>query len=328
MMTTRQLAVSCALALAAAACSSSGGGQDGDGDSDDGLDIDVADETGGLHATTEVDGEEIAIDATIETMPGEAPDGTPGDQEFLILTVRGAEDPPYAEWKLGILTDDLTGRYGGIAFGDQSIADGGQFSELAASKVGAVLTEVSRRAAVDLAAERVSDDLRLHLFATSDVGPYLQALPTISGGFDAVCGDGVCSVDETDANCPEDCGCAAEEDTCGGVAPFGCYCNEDCDETGDCCVDACQTCGAGCPPCGEDVPCDSSCTNVTNACNGTSDCPGGEDEAHCNSGACRAGQLACDDGTCIELYQFCDEVSDCAGGEDELCECAFCEPAG
>lgn len=327
MMTTRQLALYFALALAAAACGTSVGGQDGDGDGD-GLDIDMADETGGLHATTEVDGEEIDIEATVETVPGDGTDDQPGYQEYLILTVRGAEDPPYAEWKLGILSDGLTGKYAGVGFGDQSIASSAEFAELAASKVGTVLTEVSRRAAVELEAEAVSDDLRLHLVSVSDVGPYLQALPTIIGGLDPVCGDGSCSVDETDENCPEDCGCAAEEDTCGGVAPFGCYCNQDCDDTGDCCVDACQTCGAGCPPCGEVGPCEGSCTDITNACNGTVECAGGEDEARCNGGACRPGQLACDDGTCIEFYQFCDETSDCAGGEDEVCECAFCDPGG
>lgn len=321
-MTTRHLTVSLALSLAAAACGSSSATLD----PSDGLDIAV-DDTGGLHATTEVDGEEIDIDTTIETDPGEASD-QPGYGDFLIVTVRGAEDPPYAEWKLGVLTDGLTGKYAGVPFGDPSTTVGSAFADLAAGKVGTVLTEVSRRAASELAADTLSDDVRLSVVAVADMGPYLQALPTIVGGLDVVCGDGVCSVDETDENCPEDCGCAAEEDTCGGVAPFGCYCDADCAETGDCCIDACQTCGAGCPPCGEALPCDGSCTDVSNACNGTVECPSGEDEAQCNSGACRAGQLACTDGTCIEFYQFCDGTNDCAAGEDETCECAFCDPAG
>jgi len=323
MTTRRQLTVSFALSLAAVACGSSGG-QDDDGE---GLDIVVADETDGLRATTTVDGEEIDIEVTIETEPNEAPD-EPAYQDFLILTVRGAEDPPYSEWRLGILSDALTGKYAGVAFGGQTTSRSAAFADLSSSNVGTVLSEVSARAAVVLAADELSDELRLHMVSVSDVGPYLQALPTILSGVDVVCGDGLCSVDETDENCPEDCGCAAEEDNCGGVAPFGCYCNQDCDETGDCCVDACQTCGAGCQPCGEDVPCDGSCINVSNACNGTVECASGEDEAHCSSGACRAGQLACADGTCIEFYQFCDEVDDCAGGEDEVCQCAFCDPAG
>jgi vibriolysin len=59
------------------------------------------------------------------------------------------------------------------------------------------------------------------------------------------CGDGVCGgfgIDETDASCPRDCGCSAPGDSCGTVAPFGCWCDADCAESGDCCadVDVCQ----------------------------------------------------------------------------------------
>lgn len=52
-----------------------------------------------------------------------------------------------------------------------------------------------------------------------------------------MCGDGVCSEGETDANCGKDCGCGAAN-ACGTVAPFGCYCNETCEANGDCCADA------------------------------------------------------------------------------------------
>ncbi|HEY8141178.1 MAG TPA: family 43 glycosylhydrolase [Kofleriaceae bacterium] len=55
-----------------------------------------------------------------------------------------------------------------------------------------------------------------------------------------VCGDGFCDTDETDTSCGVDCGCAAsscEE----AVAPFGCRCDADCFENGDCCDDA-ETC--------------------------------------------------------------------------------------
>jgi hypothetical protein len=55
------------------------------------------------------------------------------------------------------------------------------------------------------------------------------------GGDDPVCGDGECTDGETDATCGQDCGCAA--DSCGSVAPFGCYCDATCSETGDCCAD-------------------------------------------------------------------------------------------
>jgi vibriolysin len=49
------------------------------------------------------------------------------------------------------------------------------------------------------------------------------------------CGDHLCDGDETDENCPEDCGCAAL--SCGTVAPFGCFCDDGCDDVGDCCAD-------------------------------------------------------------------------------------------
>jgi Zn-dependent metalloprotease len=54
------------------------------------------------------------------------------------------------------------------------------------------------------------------------------------------CGDGMCTGDETDATCAADCGCAASQ--CSQVAPFGCYCDGECSQRGDCCSDA-GTCG-------------------------------------------------------------------------------------
>jgi hypothetical protein len=57
-----------------------------------------------------------------------------------------------------------------------------------------------------------------------------------------ICGDAVCSEDETDANCPGDCGCSA--DLCSDeVAPYGCHCDSLCADKGDCCVDV-DTCEA------------------------------------------------------------------------------------
>jgi len=51
------------------------------------------------------------------------------------------------------------------------------------------------------------------------------------------CGDGVCSDDENDENCGQDCGCAAPGDTCGSVGPYGCFCDGVCHEREDCCAD-------------------------------------------------------------------------------------------
>jgi hypothetical protein len=64
------------------------------------------------------------------------------------------------------------------------------------------------------------------------------------GGQDAGglgCGNGACDGDETDATCPGDCGCAAGSCT---LAPYGCYCDPSCTQSGDCCADACSACGS------------------------------------------------------------------------------------
>jgi len=52
------------------------------------------------------------------------------------------------------------------------------------------------------------------------------------------CGDGACDGSESDASCGEDCGCGAVDDcSVFAPAPFGCYCDPDCHESGDCCAD-------------------------------------------------------------------------------------------
>ncbi|HEU5057357.1 MAG TPA: M4 family metallopeptidase [Kofleriaceae bacterium] len=54
-------------------------------------------------------------------------------------------------------------------------------------------------------------------------------------GDDSGCGDGICDGDETDSNCGQDCGCAALD--CEQIAPYGCWCDDACEEFGDCCAD-------------------------------------------------------------------------------------------
>lgn len=316
------------LALVAAGCTTGGepGGGEGPGDT---LDVEEGSEEGGLRATTTVDGEEVVIEAHTEVEEVVGEDGVPFDDEYLVAVISGSESPAYAEVRLGNLTDELTGTLSGWTFAGVLSKTGGvdgsrDWAGLAGSQVGTVLSEVALRAEATIAAG-THPAVERHLALVAEPGPLLQTLPALIGGVEAMCGDGECSVDETDELCPEDCGCAAEA-ACGGVAPFGCYCGEDCAANGDCCVDACMTCGAGCPACEEGIaPCDGSCADVSNVCDGTAQCESGVDEAHCASGACRAGQVACDDGVCLEFYQFCDGVSDCAGGEDELCTCAWCE---
>ena len=223
-----------------------------------------------------------------------------------------------------VLTDDLAGTIGGqdlVSPASGARRAGIDWVELAGSRTGVVLGEISRRAASMVEAEDFPEvDAPLRLVA--DAGPYLTSLAD-SDDFGA-CGDGKCSVAENDENCPADCGCAAET-TCGGVAPFGCYCGDDCAESGDCCADSCETCGHGCPPCeDEQTPCSNGCELASNVCDGVADCPAGQDEAQC-SPTCDGGEMACDDGTCIGVGHWCDGKNDCGGGEDELCSCGFCE---
>jgi subtilisin family serine protease len=71
----------------------------------------------------------------------------------------------------------------------------------------------------------------------------LHLAAATGGGSGEGCGNGVCSADETDATCADDCGCAAALD-CNGVSPFGCYCDPNCAAQGDCCADAAAACPA------------------------------------------------------------------------------------
>jgi Zn-dependent metalloprotease len=54
------------------------------------------------------------------------------------------------------------------------------------------------------------------------------------------CGDGICDGDEDDENCGMDCGCRALQ--CEDLAPFGCWCDDACEEIGDCCDDRGDVC--------------------------------------------------------------------------------------
>ncbi len=54
------------------------------------------------------------------------------------------------------------------------------------------------------------------------------------------CGDGICDGDETDESCGLDCGCRALD--CEELAPFGCWCDDACEEIGDCCADRGDVC--------------------------------------------------------------------------------------
>ncbi len=106
------------------------------------------------------------------------------------------------------------------------------------------------------------------------------------GGTTPTCGDGTCDAGETKANCPADCGAATTGNVCdancgnqvGGAN--GCYCDNQCNQYGDCC-DA-----AGSAP-NKATP-HTACTGSTCA-----DCNGGTTTGPvCGNGTCEAGETA------------------------------------
>jgi hypothetical protein len=290
--------------------------------SEDGLAIEVIDDTS-LRATASVGDEEIAIEARIVRTPATTPEGESYEDESVLASIVGQDGTVYADLRHSALSDDLSGTIAGLDVdGEESSAlRAGSWDQVTRTHPGAVLAEVSSRAAAVLE-DGDFPELEEPLQLVADIGPYLAGLAD-DDDF-GICGDGACSVTEDDVNCPADCGCAAET-ACGGVAPFGCYCDTECGERGDCCVDSCETCAVGCPPCEEaQVACSDGCDLASNVCDGVADCPAGQDEAQC-SPSCRPGEMACGDGSCIAIGRWCDGAEDCSGGDDEICACTFCQ---
>ncbi|CAG2190756.1 unnamed protein product [Mytilus edulis] len=94
--------------------------------------------------------------------------------------------------------------------------------------------------------------------------------------------------------------------------------------------------GVATEPCSEFTCMDQTCIKYSQYCDGTTDCPYGDDQAICGTGiniifkhlelaheicVCPPGQLTCIiDGTCVPATKICDEIADCMTGEDEyLC---------
>lgn len=58
------------------------------------------------------------------------------------------------------------------------------------------------------------------------------------------------------------------------------------------------------------------CLNITARCNGTAECPRGEDEADCTK--CRINEFECANKHCIQLDFRCDQQNDCGDASDEI----------
>lgn len=90
----------------------------------------------------------------------------------------------------------------------------------------------------------------------TSVVPVAQQLLTYQGPAGApapsivVCGNGACDATEACDSCPIDCGPCADTPCmgfCGGLSPLGCWCDQTCAASGDCCIDSCPSCGVNCP---------------------------------------------------------------------------------
>ncbi|XP_045527919.1 atrial natriuretic peptide-converting enzyme isoform X4 [Pieris brassicae] len=108
--------------------------------------------------------------------------------------------------------------------------------------------------------------------------------------------------------------CKAIADRCEGYIPtelspiFNCnqYSSSNCVNARSPCFDRELTCG------------DGTCVPRDWICDGTRDCPGGEDEAPCST--CEENEFRCQSGLCIVKRWVCDGYSDCPDGDDEIDE--------
>ncbi len=98
------------------------------------------------------------------------------------------------------------------------------------------------------------------------------------GGGGPVCGDGVCSGDDTQANCCEDCGCPQGSGCEGGMCVAGSTCGDGAIDPGESC-DGATLGGASCQSAGYDdgnVSCKADCMlNTATCCN--DECVGGSE---------------------------------------------------
>jgi hypothetical protein len=144
-------------------------------------------------------------------------------------------------------------------------------------------------------------------------------------GYCAECGNGSCEYGEDPCNCSDDCpndpnACEACE--CGSSGG-DCSCDWWCTWFGDCCANACDTCGY-CPECGN-----GWCEQGEDPCSCPSDCSNDPDSCE----ACECGSYSencwCDD-KCVEFgdccWNACIECGSCP--TEPECGDGICQPSG
>jgi hypothetical protein len=119
---------------------------------------------------------------------------------------------------------------------------------------------------------------------------------------------------------------------CGGMAPAGCYCDDTCDDWGDCCPDKAEVCDgtpASCEGhCGGQSPagcyCDDACENWGDCCQDKQQVCGAGEEGCTGNDACDDGQVcnieSCDSGatgSCVERPDACAAILAPVCGCDE-----------
>ncbi|MFH1529682.1 MAG: hypothetical protein ABIK09_02985 [Pseudomonadota bacterium] len=192
---------------------------------------------------------------------------------------------------------------------------------------------------------------------------------TACGSCPAVCGGGACAATEGCGTCPADCGsccgngicqaalgedscscptdCPDDLDSCSACQCGGnggsCWCDDLCHVTNSCCADACDTCGACPPECGDGAceegetctscpgDCGSCCGNGAceakyqeNSCSCPADCP--DNPNSCS--ACQCGDTggSCDcSPDCVQLGTCCANACGLCGACPAVCGNGSCE---
>nr|XP_026497823.1 uncharacterized protein LOC113401956 isoform X2 [Vanessa tameamea] len=105
--------------------------------------------------------------------------------------------------------------------------------------------------------------------------------------------------------------CKAIVDSCDGMLPTDLQAMFACNQYSS------SNCATARAPCfSRELACgDGSCVPRDWICDGTRDCPGGEDEMPCS--ACENNEYRCSSGLCITKRWLCDGYADCPSGEDE-----------